>query len=79
MVVVFLQGASGDVTQVDNLNPYVQPGQERWGEIVGNRVGAEAVKVLVSMPRGTLLPVNVRTETLHIKRRIPRPERLRKA
>ena len=77
-VVVFLQGASGDVTQVDNLYPYVQPGQERWGEIVGGRVGAEAVKVLVSMPRGTLLPVNARTETLHIKRRIPRPERVQK-
>ena len=75
-VVVFLQGASGDVTQVDNLYPYVQPGQERWGEIVGGRVGAEAVKVLVSMPRGTLLPVNAQTETLHIKRRVPRPERV---
>jgi hypothetical protein len=78
-VVVFLQGASGDVTQVDNRYPYVQPGQERWGEFVGGRVGAEAVKVLVSMPRGTLLPVNARTETLRIKRRIPRPERVQKS
>jgi hypothetical protein len=77
-VVVFLQGASGDVTQVDNLNPYAQPGQDRWGEIVGGRVGAEAVKVLVGMNRGTLLPLNARTETLHIKRRIPRPERVQK-
>jgi hypothetical protein len=30
------------------------------------------------MNRGTLLPLNARTETLHIKRRIPRPERVHK-
>ncbi len=35
-VVVFLQGACGDITQVNNLNPYVQPGGRRlvptgWG------------------------------------------------
>ena len=60
-VVVFLQGACGDVTQVDNRNPYVQPGQDRWGEIVGCRVGAEAVKVLVGMERGTLSPLDAKT------------------
>jgi len=77
-VVVFLQGASGDVTQVDNLRPTVQPGQDRWGEIVGGRVGGEAVKVLVSMDRGTLLPLNAMTETLHVARRVPKPERVKK-
>lgn len=77
-VVVFLQGACGDVTQVDNRNPYVQPGQDRWGEIVGCRVGAEAVKVLVSMPRGPLGPLDAKTELLRIKRRLPRPERVKK-
>jgi hypothetical protein len=77
-VVVFLQGASGDVTQVDNLNPFVQPGQERWAEIVGGRVGAEAVKVLVSMDRGTLVPLAAKTETLKLGRRKPSPERVKK-
>jgi hypothetical protein len=77
-VVVFLAGASGDVTQVDNLSPYVYPGQERWGEIVGGRVGAEAIKVLVSMDRGSLAPLNAKTETLHVARRIPKPERVTK-
>ncbi len=76
-VVVFLAGASGDVTQVDNLSPLVHPGQERWGEIVGGRVGGEAVKVLVSMDRGSLAPVNALTETLRIPRRIPKPERVK--
>ncbi len=77
-VVVFLQGASGDVTQVDNRNPYVQPGQDRWGEIVGCRVGAEAVKALVSVHRGTLAPLEAKTEILHCKRRVPKPERVKK-
>ncbi len=76
-VVVFLQGASGDVTQVDNRNPFVQPGQERWAEIVGGRVGAEAVKVLVSMDRGTLVPLAAKTETLKLGRRKPSPERVK--
>jgi len=78
VVVVFLQGASGDVTQVDNRNPFTQPGQDRWGEIVGCRVGAEAVKVLVSMDRGALGPLDAKTETLRMKRRVPTPERVRK-
>jgi neutral ceramidase len=77
-VVVFLQGASGDVTQVDNRNPYVQPGQDRWGEIVGCRVGAEAVKVLATVYRGTLGPLDAKTEVLHLKRRVPKPERVKK-
>jgi len=77
-VVVFLAGASGDVTQVDNLSPLVHPGQDRWGEIVGGRVGGEAVKVLVSMDRGNLAPVNAATETLRIPRRVPKPERVQK-
>lgn len=77
-VVVFLQGASGDVTQVDNLNPQVHPGQDRWAEIVGGRVGAEAVKVLVGMDRGTLVPLAYRTATLKMGRRVPKPERLKK-
>jgi len=77
-VVVFLQGASGDVTQVDNLNPLVHPGQDRWGEIVGGRVGAEAVKVLVGMDRGTLAPLGALTETLRFQHRIPKPDRVKK-
>ena len=48
-VVVFLQGACGDITQVNNLNPSVQPAGEDWSRLVGGRVGAEAVKVLLSM------------------------------
>jgi neutral ceramidase len=77
-IVVFLQGASGDVTQVDNHNRFVHPTQNRWGEIVGGRVGAEAVKVLVSMHRGLLGPVDSATTTLRLNRRVPSPERVQK-
>ena len=74
--VVFLQGASGDVTQVDNLNPYPNPAGEQWAELVGGRVGAEAVKVLLSAYPGAFGPVDARTTMLTFNRRIPSPERV---
>jgi neutral ceramidase len=78
VVVVFLQGACGDVTQVDNLDPHVNPVAEDWTRLVGGSVGAEAVKVLLNMPRGTLAPVDFTVDTLHLKRRVPKPERVAK-
>ena len=77
-IVVFLQGACGDVTQVDNLNPYVNRAGEEWSRFVGGRVGAEAVKVLLSMPRGGLTPVDFRLKVTEMKRRVPSPERVKK-
>lgn len=76
-VVVFTQGACGDVTQVDNLNPYVNPNSEDWCRFVGARVGAEAVKVLLSMPRGVLMPVDAKIKTMEFNRRFPDPARVR--
>jgi hypothetical protein len=75
-VVVFVAGASGDVTQVDNLSPYRRPGAEPWARLVGGRVGAEAVKVLLSMEPGALVPVGGRTKVWNIPRRVPNPERV---
>lgn len=76
VVVVFLQGASGDITQVDNLNPYAQPNGEEYAWIVGGRVGAEATKVLFSMHRGVLAPVDALSKVLRIPRRKPSKDRL---
>ena len=42
--VVFLQGACGDVTQVDNLDPRANPDGDAHAQLVGGRVGAEARK-----------------------------------
>jgi hypothetical protein len=77
-VVVFLAGASGDVTQVDNRSEYSNPGGDRWAQLVGGKVGAEALKVLLTMEPGTLSPIAHRTRTWTIARRAPAPERLAK-
>jgi len=80
VIVVFLNGTSGDVTQVDNLSPFAHPGGEQWARLVGGRVGAEAVKVLLSIERsaGALSPVAARATTLQIKRRVPSPDRVQR-
>ncbi len=77
--VVFMQGACGDITQVDNLSPYVRAGGEQSAMQVGGRVGAEAVKVLVSSPRGTEAMLDVRQKVLAIPRRKPAPARVKKS
>jgi hypothetical protein len=76
--VVFLQGPSGDVTQVDNLDPAENPGAEQWARLVGGRVGAEAVKVLLSMATADSASLAARTKVWRIDRRAPSPERLQK-
>jgi neutral ceramidase len=76
--IVFLQGPCGDVTQVDNLSLAANPTGEEWARLVGGRVGAEAVKVLLSAPRGSLAPLDARNRVLEIKRRVPDPERVRR-
>ena len=75
-IVVFLQGASGDITQVDNRNPYRQPSGGEYARLVGGRVGAEAVKALLSMHRGALTPVQAASKVLTIARRRPDPVRV---
>lgn len=77
--VVFMQGACGDITQVDNLSPSQRPKPEEWSQLVGGRVGAEAVRVLLSMPRITAAPIETRQEVLKIKRRPPAPQRVAKS
>ena len=77
--VVFLQGACGDVTQVDNLTKFQNPGAEEWCEIVGGRVGAEAYKTLLLIRRGasTNITLDARQKIWSIKRRAPEPEKVR--
>ena len=76
--VVFLQGACGDVTQVNNLDPHANPEIDEWAQFVGGRVGAEAVKVLLGLTqtRVSEVPVDVRTKLWSIPRRKPAPERV---
>jgi neutral ceramidase len=72
--VVFLQGASGDVTQVDNLALTEPQFGERWRRYVGTRVGAEALKVMVTAERGSHTPVVAATSDIRLRRRRPNPE-----
>ena len=76
-IVVFLAGTCGDVTQVDNLSPTRRPSGEQSAQLVGGRVGAEAVKVLLGMERGALAPLDAKMKVLTIKRRVPRPQRVK--
>ncbi len=82
VVVVFLNGNSGDVTQVDNASPTRRPGGEADALRVGGSVGAEVVKVLYNIPeaaRTTEATVDRRQTVLKIPRRMPSPERLKQS
>jgi len=78
-VVVFLQGFCGDITQVNNLSPHAQPTGDQYARLVGGRVGAEAVKVLLSAAPGVAVPVEARTTLLRIPRRVASPEKVRRS
>jgi hypothetical protein len=77
--VVFLQGACGDITQVDNLSPYKHPEAEEWSRRVGGRVGAEAVKAMLMMSKSGDITLDSRDKIWKIKRRVPSPEHLAKS
>jgi neutral ceramidase len=79
--VVFLNGASADVTQVDNQSRYRNPAPEQWAQLVGGKVGAEALKVLFTLEPGfgSLMPIAAKSEVLKINRRAPSPEKVKKA
>ena len=78
-VVVFLQGDSGDVTQVNNLSKFAERRGEDSARFVGGRIGAETVKVLLGMPRGGLGPVDARSKILRLPRRAPDPDRVKRS
>lgn len=78
-VVVFLNGACGDVTQVDNLSLRARESGESVARTVGTRVGAEVLKVLTTAARDDLTPVRVCRRTLRIPRRPPSAKSLERA
>lgn len=77
--VVFLQGACGDITQVDNLSPYADGPGEKQAQRVGGSVGAEAVKVLLRAEPGAAVPLDARSKVWKINRRVPDSERVKKS
>ncbi len=77
--VVFMQGACGDITQVDNLSPYQRPAAEEWSKQVGGRVGAEAARTILLMAKSNEAKIDTQQKVWKIKRRVPAPETLAKA
>ncbi len=77
VIVVFLQGFSGDVTQVDNLSQSQERPGDEAARFVGGRVGAEVVKVLLGTECGISMPLDAHSQVLRLPRRVPSPERVK--
>jgi len=78
-LVVFLNGACGDVTQVDNLSLRESEFGEKWARHVGQKVGAEALKVLAEAEPADLLPLDATQTSVTIKTREVSEERFERA
>jgi hypothetical protein len=75
--VVFLQGCCGDITQVDNLDPFAPKNGDHYGQLVGGCVGAEALKVLFRAERSAgPFVIDAQAKTWRIGRRIPERARV---
>ena len=68
--VVVLNGASGDVTQVDNLSPRHDYG-ERVAKELGGRIGAEAYKVLLGAYPRKDMTMAIAHDVMDIPKRRP--------
>lgn len=79
VIVVFLQGAAGDITQVDNLNSYADWPGDRMAQIVGGSVGSEAIKVLLRAPAESNAVVAAKQKVWRVPRRVPSAEHLKQA
>ena len=64
--VIFLNGACGDVTQVDNQSPRPAEFGEHWSRLVGTCVGAEVLKVLARADYRPDAPVAAASEELQL-------------
>ena len=82
VIVVFVAGTAGDVTQVDNRTPYqIQQFGERASRLVGGTVGTAAAQVLMRLETaaGDEMPIAALSTNLPIARRVPRAERTEQA
>ncbi len=77
--VVFLNGACGDVTQVNNLSLQESEFGEKWARRIGQKVGAEALKVLADAEPGEMESVAAASTRLALKTREVSEERFRTA
>lgn len=82
VVVVFVAGTAGDVTQVNNRTPYaITQFGERAARFVGGTVGAAAARTLMEIETSASSDMSLAavSRTLSIDRRVPRAERIEAA
>ncbi len=77
--VVFLNGACGDITQVNNLSLQESEFGEKWSRRVGQKVGAEALKVIADAEPADLLPLASALTSIRIPLRDVPEERFQEA
>lgn len=77
--IVFLNGACGDVTHIDNLSLSPLESGPWAAQKVGTVVGGETLKLLMTAKRGTVKTLAARSERMKVKRRAPSKESLVKA
>jgi len=75
---VYINGASGDITQIDNLSMYQDIGYAVTVKL-GRCLGGEAVKILASAPRGEITKLDYRQTGLKLKRCPMDPEAVKEA
>ena len=78
-IVLFVSGAAGDVTQIDNQSRREDELGEHWSRVVGATVGAEAVRLLSCARPREAQELSVRRSVLDIPRRLPSATRLAEA
>ncbi len=75
---VFLSGASGDVTQIDNMSLKKDMGKPAAIKL-GRAIGGEIVKVLATADRGEVKTLKGTRESIKVNFRLPHPEFLPEA
>ncbi|MCM8818558.1 MAG: hypothetical protein NC915_03665 [Candidatus Omnitrophica bacterium] len=79
--VIVLQGASGDITQVDNFT--LRPRELEWGEkganYVGTRVGLEGLKIILTEEKYEFNEIKSKNFIFNVRMREQSEEKLKKA
>ena len=70
---VFLQGASGDVTQIDNMSLKLDTGRPIATKL-GRAIGGEAVRILATSDRGPVNTLKALSQVYHCRWRPSDPE-----
>jgi len=78
-IVILLQGASGDVTQVNNLSDREPEFGEKWASYTGTRIGLESLKVILTEDKYDFSPLKCKSNVFNVERRKQSEEKLKKA